>query len=70
MKVLVAADADNTVAKRNLLNNYESIGDVLLVLNRPDEALADYREAQALAKALVAKDASNNDWQRDLAVST
>ena len=41
-----------------------TIGDLLLAMSKPEEAIAAYRESLAIRRALVAKEPGNAAWRR------
>lgn len=65
----LAAHSSNAMFRRNLAVVNSNTADVLLALNRRDEALARQRAAQAEFQALADADPSNVAARNDLAIS-
>jgi eukaryotic-like serine/threonine-protein kinase len=64
---LARRNANDTDARRYLARSYQSLGEVLPVLGKPTDGLADLRRALELMQAMVAADPHNQTLQSELA---
>jgi serine/threonine protein kinase/tetratricopeptide (TPR) repeat protein len=64
---LVQANANDTGARRYLARSYKSLGEVLPILGKPTEGLADLRKASELLEAMTTADPTNEDMRGELA---
>ncbi len=64
---LTRRNANDADARRYLARSYKSLGEVLPVVGKPTEALANLRKASALMQGMVAADPGNQRLKSELA---
>jgi len=64
---LAAADRENPRLLHDLATSYDRLARLTERANRPKEALDTYFEADRILEAIIGKDTSPADWQRDAA---